>query len=162
MNVSVSQLPGIGQKISFTTAEDSKLVLIVHHTGKRELYFFEDEDMDEADFAMDLTADETRELGAQLLGATYQPVDADKLKIFENQIVVDWVEMKSESSIANKTIEESEIRNLTGATVMGIVKGDDVVAVPEPSTVLEPGQILMILGKQEQVSKLAALCRGYE
>ncbi|MEQ6378602.1 TrkA C-terminal domain-containing protein [Bacillaceae bacterium S4-13-58] len=162
MNVSVSQLPGIGQKISFTTAEDSKLVLIVHHTGKRELYFFEDEDMDEADFSMDLTADETRELGAQLLGATYQPVDADKLKIFKNQIVVDWVEMKPESQIANKTIEESEVRNLTGATVMGIVKGDDVVAAPDPSTVLEPGQVLMILGKQEQVSKLATLCRGEE
>lgn len=108
MNISISQLPGIGQKITFTTAEENQLILIVHHTGKRELYFFEDADSDEADFGMDLTGDETRELGAHLLGATYQPVDADKLKMFNNQIVIDWVEIKEPSPIAHKTIEESD------------------------------------------------------
>ncbi|GGC81343.1 potassium transporter TrkA [Thalassobacillus devorans] len=162
MNISVSQLPGIGQKISLKTGEDSMLVLIVHHTGKRELYFFEDKDSEEADFAMDLTADETREFGAQLLGATYQPVDADKLKMFQNQIVIDWVELKSISSLANKTIEESEVRNRTGATIIGIVQGNESIAIPEADTKLEPGNVLMIIGKKDQIDSLAALCRGEE
>ncbi|MBB6453420.1 TrkA domain protein [Salirhabdus euzebyi] len=162
MNVSVSQLPGIGQKITFKTAGDSMLVLIVHHTGKRELYFFEDVDSDEADFAMDLTGDETRELGAQLLGATYQPVDADKLQMFKNQIVMDWVKIKEDSPLVNKTLEESEIRNKTGATVMGVVKGDEIVAAPGPETVLQAGDVLMIFGKKDQVSFLEAFCKGEE
>ncbi|WP_028783568.1 cation:proton antiporter regulatory subunit [Thalassobacillus devorans] len=162
MNISVTKLPGIGQKISLKTGEDSMLVLIVHHTGKRELYFFDDKDNEEADFAMDLTPDETRELGAQLLGATYQPVDADKLKVFQNQIVIDWVELKSNASIAGKTIEESEIRNKTGATIIGIVQGDETIAIPEADTTLEPGNVLMIIGKQDQIESLTALCRGEE
>ncbi|MGP4076622.1 cation:proton antiporter regulatory subunit [Halobacillus sp. K22] len=162
MNISISQLPGIGQKISLKTGEDSMLVLIVHHTGKRELYFFEDADSEEADFAMDLTSDETRELGAQLLGATYQPVDADKLKIFKNQIVIDWVELSKRSSIAHQTIEESEIRNKTGATIIGIVKGDETIAIPEADTTLVPGDVIMTIGKQEQIDTLSDLCKGEE
>ncbi|QSS99407.1 cation:proton antiporter regulatory subunit [Pontibacillus sp. ALD_SL1] len=162
MNISISKLPGIGQKISLTTAEDSQLVLIVHHTGKRELYFFEEADSDEADFGMDLTADETRELGAQLLGATYQPVDADKLKMFNNQIVMDWIEIKAPSSLTQKTIEESEIRNKTGATIIGLVKGDDIIAIPEAYTTLQAGDVLMAIGKKDQISSLTALCKGEE
>ncbi|MYL33766.1 potassium transporter TrkA [Pontibacillus yanchengensis] len=162
MDISVSKLPGIGQKISLTTAEDSQLVLIVHHTGKRELYFFDEANSDEADFGMDLTADETRELGAQLLGATYQPVDADKLKMFNSQIVMDWIEIKPSSPIVHQTIEESEIRNQTGATIIGIVKGDDIIAIPEAYTKLQPGDVLMGIGKKDQIATLTSLCKGEE
>ncbi|WP_226035869.1 cation:proton antiporter regulatory subunit [Aquibacillus saliphilus] len=162
MKIQVSQLPGIGQKISLKTAEDSMLVVIVHHTGKRELYFFDDADGDEADFAMDLTPDETRELGAQLLGATYQPVNAEKLKMFKRQIVVDYITLSEKSEFAYRTLEDSEIRNKTGATIIGIVQGDDMIAIPEPDRKLEPGDVLMSIGKKEQIENLEALCKGEE
>lgn len=162
MNISVSQLPGIGQKITFKTSEDSMLVIIVHHTGKRELYFFEDVDSDEADFAMDLTPEETRELAAQLLGATYQPADIEKMRMFKKQIIVDYIKVKDKSLLVNKTIEESDVRNKTGATIIGIVHGDDVIAIPETDTTLQPGDVLMSIGKEEQISALSKLCQGEE
>lgn len=162
MNISVSQLPGIGQKISFKTSDNDLLVIIVHHTGKRELYFFDDSDSEEADFAMDLTPDETRELAAQLLGATYQPVDIEKIRMFKRQIIVDYIKVKEKSSLVNKTIEESDVRNKTGATIIGIVHGDDVIAIPETDTTLQPGDVLMSVGKEEQISSLADLCQGEE
>lgn len=162
MNISVSQLPGIGQKISFKTSDNDLLVIIVHHTGKRELYFFDDSESEEADFAMDLTPEETRELAAQLLGATYQPVDIEKMRMFKRQIIVDYIKVKEQSSLVNKTIEESDIRNKTGATIIGIVHGDDVIAIPETDTTLQPGDVLMSVGKEEQISALTELCRGEE
>lgn len=162
MNISVSQLPGIGQKITFKTSEDTMLVIIVHHTGKRELYFFEDVDSEEADFAMDLTPEETRELAAQLLGATYQPADIEKMRMFKKQIIVDYIKVKEKSSLVNKTIEESDVRNQTGATIIGIVHGDDVIAIPETDTTLQPGDVLMSIGKEDQISALSKLCQGEE
>lgn len=160
MNVSVSQLPGIGQKISLRTGEDSMIVIVVHHTGKRELYLFDDADNDEADFAMDLTPDETRELGAQLLGATYQPVAAEQLQMFKKQIVIDYIELKSQSSLAGKSIEESAIRRRTGVTIIGIIQGDESIAVPDPKHKLEAGDMLMCIGKKDQIEMFAAWCRG--
>lgn len=162
MKITQSQLPGIGQKISMKTSEDDMLVIIVHHTGKRELYFFEDSDSDEADFAMDLTPEETRELAAQLLGATYQPADIEKIRMFKRQIIVDYIKVKDKSSLVNKTIEESDIRNKTGATIIGIVHGDDVIAIPETDTTLQPGDVLMSVGKEDQMSALSRLCQGDE
>ena len=162
VKVSVSQLPGIGQKITMKTAEKSMLVIVVHHTGKREVYFFEHADGDEADFVMDLTADETRELAAQLLGATYQPVDVEKIRMFKKQIIVDYITLKEESIFAHKTIEDSDIRNKTGATIIGIVHGDDITAIPEADTTLNPGDVLMSIGKDEQINELTRLCKGEE
>ncbi|ASN04890.1 potassium transporter TrkA [Virgibacillus necropolis] len=162
MNISVSQLPGIGQKITMKTSEDDMLVIIVHHTGKRELYFFDDGDSEEADFAMDLTPEETRELAAQLLGATYQPVDIEKIRMFKRQIIVDYIKVKAKSSLVDKTIEESDVRNKTGATIIGIVHGEDMVAIPESDTTIKPGDVLMSIGKEEQISSLSKLCQGEE
>ncbi|MCT2535868.1 potassium transporter TrkA [Aquibacillus koreensis] len=162
MDVSISQLPGIGQKITLKTAEDSMLVIVVHHTGKRELYFFDDADSDEADFAMDLTPDETRALGAQLLGATYQPVNIDQLKMFKKQIVLDYITLSDKSPIANKSLEESEVRNKTGATVIGVVQGEEMIAIPDVNRKLKPGDVLMSIGKKDQIASLEALCKGEE
>lgn len=160
MKCHISQLPGIGSKITLRTGEEGMVVIIVHHSGKRELYFFEDASNDEADFAMDLTADETRELGAQLLGATYQPVDTDQLKLFRKQIIVDYIELSKSSEIANKTLGEAAVRSKTGVTVIGIIQGDETIAIPEPDTVLHPGDVLMSIGKKVQIDAMIDLCAG--
>jgi len=142
------------------TREDQLLVIIVHHTGKRELYFFDNADSDEADYAFELSPDETREVAAQLLGTTYQPADIEKMRMFKRQLIVDYIKLKQGSSLAFKTIEESDIRNETGAMIIGVVDGEDVIAVPEPDTELKPGDILMAIGKDEQIAQLSQLCEG--
>lgn len=115
MEVKMADLPGVGKKISFQTVEENKIVVIVHHSGKRDLYFFQESDEDEADFFLTLTAEETREMGAQLLGATYQPVDDEKMEIFQKQLVMEWIKLTPESPFVDKPIEESRIRTHTGA-----------------------------------------------
>ncbi|RXT04901.1 cation:proton antiporter regulatory subunit [Ammoniphilus sp. CFH 90114] len=162
MKIKAADLPGIGKKLSFITAEQSMIVLIVHHTGKRELYFFEDADNDEADFSINLTGEETREFGAQLLGAMFQPVDMDKMKMFKNQIIIEWVDVSPASPLVQKTIAESQIRTKTGASIIGIVKGEDVIPVPDIHVVIHAGDTLMTVGKRDQMSALEALCRGEE
>lgn len=162
MQIKMADLPGIGKKLSFITAEDNMVVLIIHHSGKRELYFFEDAEADEADFSINLTAVETREMGAQLLGATYQPIDIDTMKTFKKQLVMEWVELKPESPITGKTIGEAQIRNLTGASIVAVVRGEEVIVSPGIDEVLLAGDTLMGAGKSEQMGQFESLCRGEE
>ncbi|PYZ99218.1 potassium transporter TrkA [Alteribacter lacisalsi] len=156
----MADLPGMGKKISFTTAENSMIVLIIHHTGKRELYFFYDADEDEADFSIDLTAEETRELGAQFLGAVYQPVDADKMQLLKSQIVTEWVKLDKKSAFAGKSIAENEIRKKTGVSIVGIFRSEDVIASPDIDVVLQPGDTLMAIGKHDAIAKFEQICKG--
>ncbi|RNA68791.1 cation:proton antiporter regulatory subunit [Alteribacter keqinensis] len=160
MDVRMADLPGIGKKMSFITAEKSMIVLIVHHTGKRELYFFDDADNDEADFSIDLTADETRELGAQLLGAVFQPVDSDKINLLKSQIVTEWIKLSDQSGFAGKSIAENEIRKKTGVSIVGIFREEEVIASPDVTEVLRPGDTLMSIGKQEEIAVFEKLCKG--
>lgn len=162
MQIKMADLPGIGKKLSFITAEDNMVVLIIHHSGKRELYFFEDAEADEADFSINLTAGETREMGAQLLGATYQPIDIDTMKTFKKQLVMEWVELKPQSPITGKTLGEAKIRTRTGVTIVAIVRGEEVIVSPEIDEVLLAGDTLMGAGKSEQMGQFESLCRGEE
>ncbi|MFW6389814.1 MAG: DUF1854 domain-containing protein [Halanaerobiales bacterium] len=47
MKVKTTDLPGIGKKYTMETAEGIIFVVIIHHTGHREIYFMEDEDAEE-------------------------------------------------------------------------------------------------------------------
>jgi voltage-gated potassium channel len=57
--------------------------------------------------------------------------------------------------LKNKTIRELEIRNKTGANIIGFKKGDgDYIINPSPDTVMQEDSKLFVLGTQEQVTKL--------
>lgn len=160
MKMKAVDLPGIGKKITFFTASNNKVVLVVHHSGVREMYFYSDINEDESDFCLDLTADETREMGAQLLGATYQPVDMDRMRLFRNQVMIEWIEVSPNSPLANKTIVESNVRENNGVTIIGIIRNDEMHASPEPSMMILPKDTLMVIGKSEQVDQFTFVCKG--
>ncbi len=57
--------------------------------------------------------------------------------------------------LKGKTIRELEIRNKTGANIIGFKTGDGEYTInPDPDTVMQPDAKLFVLGTQDQVSKL--------
>lgn len=62
--------------------------------------------------------------------------------------------------LKGKSIRELEIRNKTGANIIGFKTGDgDYIVNPEPDTVMKPDAKLFVLGTQEQVSKLLEILK---
>ncbi len=160
MEMKMCDLPGVGKKVSMRTAEDDKLVVIIHHTGKRDLYFFKESDEDEADYFISLTSEETRELGAQLLGATYQPVDDEKMRIFQKQLVMEWIKLKAKSPVVGKQIAESRIRTHTGASIIAVMHGDEMTVSPDVDFVLQPDDTVMVAGKKSQIANFEKMAAG--
>jgi voltage-gated potassium channel len=57
--------------------------------------------------------------------------------------------------LKNKTIRDMEIRNKTGANIIGFKKGDgEYIINPDPDTIMHQDSKLFVLGTQEQVEKL--------
>ncbi|MDY0371218.1 MAG: cation:proton antiporter regulatory subunit [Sphaerochaetaceae bacterium] len=160
VEVKMADLPGVGKKISFKTVEDQKIVIVIHHSGKRDLYFFQDSNEDEADYFLTLTPEETREMGAQLLGVAYHPVDDDEMKILQNQLVMEWIELTPESPFVDKQIAESQIRTHTGASVIAVMHKDDIIVSPDIDTVLRTGDTVMAAGKRDQIRRFDAMAKG--
>jgi len=160
MKIKTSDLPGIGKRYSFVTAEGDNLVVVTHHSGYRELYHFPGSDEDEPDFTIKFTDEEARQIGTILLGADYQPVADDRVELLLKNIRIEWLNIAPGSELANKKIVESQIRTKTGTTLIGIQRGDKMIGSPDADEVILPGDILMVIGNREQTKKLEHLCQS--
>ena len=62
------------------------------------------------------------------------------------------VRVRDGSPAAGRTLAELEIRGRTGATVLAITRGEEVVLVPEGRDVVRPGDVLALAGTHEAVA----------
>jgi TrkA domain protein len=160
MKIKTGDLPGIGKRYSFETAEGENLVVILHQSGHREIYHFAGSDEDEPDLTIRLNDEEARQLGTILLGVDYQPVADDRVELLLKKVRIEWVQVSPESELANKKIIDSRVRTKTGATIIGIQRGEDMLGSPDVSEVILPGDVLMVIGNREQTKHLESLCKS--
>jgi len=160
MKIKTGDLPGIGKRYAFETAEGENLVVILHQSGHRELYYFAGSDEDEPDFVLKLNDEEARQLGTLLLGVDYQPVTDDRVELFLKNVRIEWIQVEPDSELANKKIIDARIRTETGATIIGIQRGDVMIGSPDIDEVILPGDTLMVIGNREQTRSVDSLCHS--
>jgi CPA2 family monovalent cation:H+ antiporter-2 len=60
--------------------------------------------------------------------------------------------VKKAALLAGESLRDSTIRERSGATVLAIRRGDDVVANPDPVWELQEGDTVLLLGSREQLA----------
>ncbi|MFH1915010.1 MAG: TrkA C-terminal domain-containing protein [Pseudomonadota bacterium] len=158
MDVKTTDLPGIGKKYSMTTVGGKHIVILLHLTGNREIYYFDDPD-DDPLATVKFSDEEARKLGAILLGVDYQPVADDRMDLLLRSVRIEWIKVGAASQLTGKTIAESQIRKMTGSTIIGIDRGGAIIGSPDITEVITEGDVLMAIGSREQVKALEDLCR---
>ena len=63
------QLPGVGIRYEFTSADGDNVGVVCHHGGRREIVVYGSDDPDRAHSVISLAADDSRTL-SELLGAS--------------------------------------------------------------------------------------------
>jgi TrkA domain protein len=145
-----TDLPGIGKRFTMKLASGQIVSVIIHHSGKREIYVL-DSDGD-VECTLTLTDEEAREMGMVLAGAFYQPVAGDKMELLLKQMVMEWVELPPDSPLVGKTLAEADVRRKTGVIVIGVVRNNEMIPAPDPkSFVFQPGDIVIAVGNREQI-----------
>ena len=96
-------------------------------------------------------ADEVRrELYAPI---TRQGADGDllaQLRRISRETETEWVRLAEGNEVAGKTIGELGIRTSTGASIVAVIRGEEVMPNPGPEVVLRAGDLVGVLGTQEQ------------
>ncbi len=152
-----ADLPGVGKKYTVELENGDELTLVIHNTGRRELYIMEEDD-EEPICVITLTEDEAKDLGFLLAGTTYQTVATGKMELIMKEMVMEWVKVGSGSAIAGKTIAQAEIRKRTGASVIAIIRGEDMIASPDPNTEIKGGDTLVVVGTRTHINNFLELC----
>jgi len=146
-------LPGIGKKFSIITLGKEKISVIIHLSGKREIYFFEKGDFDEPLCSFVLNEEEANQLGSVLMGTFFKPEAKEEKEIFLKNLIIEWISLEKGSPLINKSIKEFEIRKKTGASIVAIIRGDLTITNPSPDEILREGDIVVLVGNKQQIEK---------
>jgi len=68
-----------------------------------------------------------------------------------------WVTIHPESRLVGKTIAQSEIRSLTGATIAGVLRNGKLYSNPAPDFMIEQQDMVGVLGKNDQLATFREL-----
>ncbi|AHG03677.1 potassium transporter TrkA [Halobacterium sp. DL1] len=151
-----ADVPGVGKRFDVEVGDEERLVVIVHHDGRREIYRRDHPDAD-AEKLFDLSSSEARQVANVLQGADFQPLDLDEVDVPLGNAFMEWVEIPDDSPLTGETIADAKLREQTGTTVVAIQRDDETIGSPEPDTVLSTGDILVVIGSREEQRALDTL-----
>jgi TrkA domain protein len=159
--VEETDLPGVGTRFAFRTDARRVLGVIRHHDGRREVFVADDEDPDCVAVAVSLQEGEAYLL-ADLLGGTEISREVAALAQGVAGLAVDWVEVPEGPPAAGKTIGDLQVRALTGASIVAVLRGDDPHPAPGPGFRLAGGDVALVVGTAAGVGHARRLLSGEE
>lgn len=160
VDVRESRLPGIGVKYDVGLAEGSRLSIILHNDGTRELYWFRHGGDDEPRAVITLDDDEARQIGAIVGGAFERPKIVEDLEMALGELQIEWVRVPDDSPWIGKTLAEAAFRAKLGVTVIAILREPEPVSGARPEDVVQRGDTLVCVGKAGQFGPFRRMLAG--
>jgi TrkA domain protein len=143
------ELPGIGPRYELRCAEGGDVVVVIHHSGRRDLYVVDGRGRTTA--SVTLTDAQARTLGAILAGAWYTPAVVEEMEAVIGDLLIDWVTIPDGAPAVGRTIAEMEIRGRTRMSVVAIRREAGAVIAPEPTEQLQADDQLVVVGRREDL-----------
>ena len=97
-----TRLPGVGVKWSMTTASGSRVTVIQHNDGDREVYVHRRARDEDPAVVLELHDDEARQLGALLGGAYERPKIVEDLEMALGEFQIEWIKVPNGSWVARQ------------------------------------------------------------
>ncbi|MCV7354910.1 cation:proton antiporter regulatory subunit [Mycolicibacterium fluoranthenivorans] len=151
MDVKEVLLPGVGLRFEFDTRDGNRIGVVARRTGDFELVVYPKEDPDQAREAFRLS-DEEAEALAQILGA---PRIAERFADLTREVpglAAGQVRIRAESPFVDRALGDTRARTRTGASIVAIVRAEEVLASPGPAEPLRAGDVLVVIGTEDGIS----------
>jgi TrkA domain protein len=143
-------LPGVGKKFTLDCQSSNQVVVVLHQSGKREIYEFE-AGQSTPRAVIELTSEEAQQLGG-ILSQTQFIADPSR-ELVMKELSIDWLALPPAHLLIGKTLREQAIRQRTGASIVAIIREGKSVINPDPDEVVRAGDTLMVIGNAVQVQK---------
>ena len=151
MEVKEVLLPGVGLRYEFDNRDGDRIGVIARRNGDFEVVLYAADDPDQARSVFRLT-DEEADAMAQILGA---PRIVERFADLTKEVPgldAGQVEIVAESGFVDRPLGETRARTRTGASIVAIVRDEQVLASPGPSEVLLAGDVLVVIGTQDGIA----------
>ena len=153
MDVKEVLLPGVGLRYEFDNSDGDRIGVIAKRTGDFEVVLYSASDLDAAQPVFRLTEDEADAL-AQMLGA---PRIAERFADLTREVPgldAGQVPVRPGSPFVDRPLGDTAARTRTGASIVAIVRDDDVLPSPSPAEPLRAGDVLVVIGTADGIAKV--------
>ncbi len=143
-------LPGVGVRVEFVVEDGSRVGVVHHRTGRKELFVCAPHDPDAVALNLNLSENESHALADALGGSTV----VETLASLEHQIeglAIAWLTVDAESPYAAKTIGDARVRTRTGASVVAVIRGSEAFPAPGPDFHIQAGDTLVVVGTSDNI-----------
>lgn len=159
MPITESDLPGVGKKFEIEL-NDGEMVIVIHNTGKRELFRRPSSDED-SEKVFEFSDEMARQIGSIIEGAHFQPIESQTAETtLPGGILLEWYEIQPGSSLIGETLESAEVGNRSGFTVVAIQRDERTIDSPGADTSLKEGDTLIGIGTRENCEAFEELLTG--
>ncbi len=158
MDIEETALPGIGLRHDFMTRAGRRVGVVSHHGGRRELVVYDAADPDACRESITLTAEESDVL-SELLGAPHIVEKLADLSSAFAGLVGEQIKILPGSPYAARTLGDTQARTRTGASIVAVVRDDQVIASPRPDFHFHPNDVVVVVGTPENTATVATLLR---
>ena len=151
MDIKEVLLPGVGLRYEFDVREGHRIGVVARRSGDFEVVLYSQDDPDQARPVFRLTGEEAEAL-AQILGA---PRIAERFADLTREVPgleAGQVEIHPNSPFVDRPLGDTRARTRTGASIVAIVRDDEVLASPGPAETLHAGDVLVVIGTEEGIT----------
>ena len=150
MDVKEVLLPGVGLRYEFTDHKGDRIGIIARRSGDFDVVVYAREDPDEARPVLHLR-DEEAEAVAQILGA---PRIAERFTELAQVpgLQTGQVQVVAGSPFVDHPLGDTHARTRTGASIVAIVRSEEVLASPGPAELLRARDVLIVIGTAEGIA----------
>lgn len=159
MDIEETRLPGIGLRHDFVTRQGRRIGVISQKNGSRELFMYDPDDPDACRAVIDLTPEES-EVVAELLGAPRVIERLARLREQVEGIATEGIPITATSPYTGRTLADAQIRSRTGASVVAVIRGEQVVPSPGPDFRFQVGDKVVVVGTEDGVHEAAKILGG--
>ena len=157
MEVSETDLPGVGKKHEIALRSGVEAVILTHNSGKRELLRKQDVDTD-PERLLELTDQESRVLGTVLEGAYFQPVESgDEETVVADDMTIDWITIRESSPVVGETVSATVPDDVT---VLAVYRDSELITGPFSETAFQTDDTVIVAGTQDAVGQFDARIAG--
>ena len=150
-------LPGVGVRHDFSTKSGSRVGVVSHRTGCRELVLYSEDDPDACETTLRLEEEDVRVL-ADLIGAAH--VTESLAKHIQHEVeglAMSWLRVSPDSPCAGATLAEIGLRTHTGISVVAVIRDGATTPSPGAEFVLAGEDTAVVVGTTEGIRRATEL-----
>jgi len=154
MEVDEVKLPGLGLRHDFACLDGRRVGVVSLKSGGRQLIVYDDLDPDAVAVSVKLDQEEAGVL-AELLGAPRVIERLNRLREQVDGLATTGIPLTESSPFVGRTLGDTELRSRTGASIVAVVRHDDVHPSPTPAFVFRAEDKVVVVGTDDGVRAAA-------